>query len=102
MLVNLRTETSLRIQKATNESQEGYASQNILILINIQHLQNIIFSFEIGSIGENISSSDYHHSMRISPSKISLVQFFPLALLHFCTPPPPFFIDDYGAEFHAD
>ena len=24
------------------------------------------------------------------------------ALLHFCTPPPPFFIDDSGAEFHAD
>ena len=40
----------------------------IYILINIQHLQNIIFSFEIGSIDENIFLSDY-------PSKIS---YFPL------------------------
>ena len=38
----------------------------IHILINIQHLQNIIFSFKIGSIGKNISSSDYQHSMRKS------------------------------------
>ena len=39
----------------------------IYILIDIQHLQNIIFSFEIGLIGESISSSDYHHSTRKSP-----------------------------------
>ena len=43
----------------------------IYILLNIQHLQNIIYSFEIGSIGENISLSDYHQSMRKSPNKIS-------------------------------
>ena len=47
----------------------------IYILIISQHLQNIIFSFEIGSIGGNISLSDYHHLMRKSPSKIS---YFPL------------------------
>ena len=41
----------------------------IYILINIQDLQNIIFSFEIGSIGEYISSLDYHHSMRKSPQQ---------------------------------
>ena len=45
----------------------------IYILINIQHLQNIIFSFEIGSIGENISLSDYHHSMRKSPQQNFLI-----------------------------
>ena len=47
----------------------------IYILIISQHLQSIIFSFEIGSIGENISLSDYHHSMRKAPGKIP---YFPL------------------------
>ena len=41
----------------------------ICILINIKHLQNIIFSFYIGLIGENISTSDYHYSMRKSPQQ---------------------------------
>ena len=46
-----------------------YKVMLIYILINIQDLQNIIFSFEIGSIGEYISSLDYHHSMRKSPQQ---------------------------------
>ena len=56
----------------------------IHILINIQHLQNIIFSFKIGSIGENIASSDYQQSMRKSLQQNFL---FPLTSLRYLESP---------------
>ena len=37
--------------------------------------------------------------------RLAIISHQNSALLHFCTPPPlppPFFIDDSGAEFHAD
>ena len=33
----------------------------ILILINVQYLQNVVFSFEKGLNGQNHSSSDFYH-----------------------------------------
>ena len=33
----------------------------ILILINVQYLQNVVFSFENGLNGQNLSSSDSYH-----------------------------------------
>ena len=42
----------------------------ILILIYIQYLQNVVFSFEKGSNGQNHSSSGSHHQIKkISPAK---------------------------------
>ena len=35
----------------------------ILILIDVQYLHNVIFSFEKGLNGQNHSSSDSHHDM---------------------------------------
>ena len=35
----------------------------ILILIDVQYLQNVIFSFEKGLNGQNYSSSGSHHDM---------------------------------------
>ena len=41
----------------------------ILILIDVQYLQNIVFSFEKGSNSQNHSSSDSHHLIKKSPQK---------------------------------
>ena len=43
----------------------------ILILINVQYLQNVVFSFEKGLNGQNHSSSGSHHPTQKSPSKVS-------------------------------
>ena len=44
----------------------------ILILISVQYLQNVVFGFEKGSIGQNSSSSDSHHPIKKCPcSKVS-------------------------------
>ena len=43
--------------------------------------------------------TDYDNKLNKFTSKYDKVY---LALLHFRTPPLPFFIDDSGAEFHAD
>ena len=43
----------------------------ILILINVQFLQNVVFSFENGSVGQNQSSGDSYYQIKKSPSKIS-------------------------------
>ena len=43
----------------------------ILILIDVQYLQNLVFSFEKGSNVQNHSLSDSHHSKKKSPCKIS-------------------------------
>ena len=40
-------------------------------LINIQYLQNVVFSFEKGFNGKNHSSSGSYHQIKISTSKIS-------------------------------
>ena len=39
----------------------------ILILINVQYLQKIVFSFEKGSNGQNHSSSGSHYPIKKSP-----------------------------------
>ena len=39
----------------------------ILILNDVQYLQNVAFSFEKGSNGQNHSSSDSHHLMKKFP-----------------------------------
>ena len=43
----------------------------ILILMNVQYLLNVVFTFKKRSNGQNHSSSDYYHPIKISPSKIS-------------------------------
>ena len=44
----------------------------LLILIDVQYLQNAIFSFEIGLNCQNHSSSDsFHPEKKIPPSNIS-------------------------------
>ena len=45
----------------------------IFILIKLQYLRNVVFSFEKGSHGQNHSLSDSHH-----PIKKSSPQNFPL------------------------
>ena len=35
-------------------------SHSVLILIDVQYLQNVVFSFEMGSNGQNQSLSDSH------------------------------------------
>ena len=55
----------------------------MLILIDVQYLQNVLFSFEKGSNGENHSLTDSYHPMKKSPSRISHLptgQEFPLPL----------------------
>ena len=43
----------------------------ILILIDVQYLKKVVFSFEKGSDGQNHSSLASHHSIKKSPpSKI--------------------------------
>ena len=37
----------------------------ILILIDVQYLQNVVFSFEKGSNGQNHSSSGSHHHINL-------------------------------------
>ena len=48
----------------------------ILILINVQYLQNVVFSFEKGSSGQNHSLSDSHNqiekSLQVNFSSTSL------------------------------
>ena len=39
----------------------------ILVLIDVQYLQNVDFSFEEGPNGQNHSSSDTHHPIRSPP-----------------------------------
>ena len=39
----------------------------ILILIDVQYLQNVSFSFEKGPYGQSHSSSDTHHPIKIPP-----------------------------------
>ena len=43
----------------------------ILILIDVQHLQDVVCSFKKGSNGQNYSSSDSHHPIKMPPKKIS-------------------------------
>ena len=62
----------------------------ILILIDVQYLQNVVFSFEKVSNSQNYSSSGPHHPMKkmLSPSKISPpnVTLFPQPLMLFRKP----------------
>ena len=48
----------------------------ILILIDVQYLQNLVFSFENGSNVQNHSLSDSHHSIKKFP-----LAKFPISLL---------------------
>ena len=41
----------------------------MLILIDVQYLQNVLFSFEKGSNGENHSLTDSYHPMKKSPQQ---------------------------------
>ena len=56
----------------------------ILVLIDVQYLQNVVFKFKIGSNGQNHSSLDFHHPVKnFTPSKISITHWvggFPLLL----------------------
>ena len=42
----------------------------MLMLIDIQYLQNIVFSFEKNLNIQNLSLSDFHHLIKKFPSKI--------------------------------
>ena len=42
----------------------------ILILINVQYLQDVVFDFEKGLNGQNHSWPDSHHPIKKSPTKI--------------------------------
>ena len=44
----------------------------ILILIDFQYFQNIAFSFEKGSIGQNHSSQVSHHPVK-APNKFTIL-----------------------------
>ena len=61
----------------------------VLILINYQYSQNVIFSFEKSSNGQNYSPSDSHPSDKkvLTQQNFS----FPLLMLYGkpCHPPPP-------------
>ena len=39
----------------------------ILVLIDVQYIQNVVFSFEKASNGQNHSSSDSHHPITPPP-----------------------------------
>ena len=56
----------------------------ILILIDVQYLQNVVFSFGKGSNGQNHSSSDSHHHNEKIPSQ----QTFPSPLWERNSPCP--------------
>ena len=43
-----------------------------LILINAQYLQNVVFSFEKDSNGQNRSLYDSHHPIKNPPTKLSI------------------------------
>ena len=45
----------------------------ILILINVQYLQNVVFNFEKGSNGQTHSSATSHHPIKKFPLQNSLV-----------------------------
>ena len=48
-------------------------TQVILILVNVQYLQNVVFSFEKGLSGQNHSLLDSHHLIgKFSPGKIPI------------------------------
>ena len=50
----------------------GLANFDFNQCYRIQYLQNVVFGFEKGSIGQNSSSSDSHHSIKKCPcSKVS-------------------------------
>ena len=42
----------------------------ILVLIDVQYIQNVVFSFQRCSNGQNHSLSDSHHPITHTPSKI--------------------------------
>ena len=60
----------------------------ILILINVQYLQNVVFSFGNGLSGKNHSLSDSHHPVEKSP---------PRQIYHL---PPPFIL--FGKPWTKD
>ena len=45
----------------------------ILVLIDAQYIQNVVFSFEKGLNGQNQSLSESHHSRSHTPSKICII-----------------------------
>ena len=49
-----------------------YTHMLILILIDVQYLNNVVFSIKKGSHGWNHSLSDSHHPIKKSRTKISL------------------------------
>ena len=51
----------------------------LLILINVQYLQNVIFSFEKGSNGQNHSLSDSDHPKEECP-KANFPSPYPITL----------------------
>ena len=44
----------------------------ILILIDVQYLQTVFFSFEIGSNGQNHFPSGSHHPLKKKPAKFPI------------------------------
>ena len=51
----------------------------IMILINVQYLENVVFNFEKGSSGQNHSLSDSHHAIEKSP-QANFPSPYPVAL----------------------
>ena len=61
----------------------------ILIFIDVQYIQNVVFSFQKGSNGLNDSSLDFYHpSKKIPPAKffVSFGEFLPYPLTLFVKP----------------
>ena len=48
----------------------------VLILIHIQYLQDLVFSFENGSNVQNHSLSDSHHSIKKFPQQSFLLPYW--------------------------
>ena len=62
-----------------------YMQRSILMLINVQYVQNIVFGLDKGSNGQNHFSSGSHHHIKFSFRKI-----FHLPPLRGNAPPLPF------------
>ena len=44
----------------------------ILVLNDVQYIQNVVFSFEKGSMGQNHSSSDSHHAIKAPQQNVAI------------------------------
>ena len=66
----MRSESQV-VSCALKASQQELKFMLILILVDVQYLQKVVFIFGKGSNSQNHSSLDSHHQIKKSPCKIS-------------------------------